>query len=99
LYGKERDRRAAPAFAIFFARISPDGMSFQHATRAFRSRNYRLYFAGQGISIIGTWMTRVATSWLVYRLTGSAALLGVVGFSSQIPMFFLGPFAGVWVDR
>src|SRR5690606_28783019 len=47
----------------------------------------------------GTWITRVAMGWLVYRLTGSAALLGVVGFASHLPNFFLGPFAGVWVDR
>ena len=66
---------------------------------AFRSRNYRLYFAGQSISLIGTWMTRLATSWLVYRLTGSAFLLGLVGFMGQIPALFLSPIAGVWVDR
>jgi len=67
--------------------------------RAFRHRNYRLFFIGQGTSLIGTWINRVAMSWLVYRLTGSAALLGFVGFAGQIPSFFLGPFAGVWVDR
>lgn len=66
---------------------------------ALRSRNYRLYFGGQSISLIGTWMTRVATSWLVYRLTDSAFLLGVVGFLGQIPALFLSPLAGVWVDR
>ena len=66
---------------------------------AFRSRNYRLFFWGQSISLIGTWMTRVATSWLVYRLTDSAFLLGLVGFLSQIPALFLSPLAGVWVDR
>src|SRR5580692_11689086 len=66
---------------------------------AFQSRNYRLYFGGQSVSLIGTWMTRLATSWLVYRLTGSAFLLGIVGFSGQIPTFLLAPFAGVWVDR
>ncbi len=66
---------------------------------AFQSRNYRLYFAGQSISLIGTWMTRLATSWLVYRLTGSAFLLGLAGFMSQIPALFLSPIAGVWVDR
>src|SRR4051794_1339744 len=69
------------------------------ALRSLHSRNYRLFFAGQTASLIGTWMTRLATSWLVYRLTGSAVLLGVVGFCSQIPMLFLGPIAGVWVDR
>jgi MFS family permease len=67
--------------------------------RALRSRNYRLFFAGQSVSLIGTWMTRVATSWLVYRLTGSATLLGIVSFAGQIPAFFLAPLAGVWVDR
>jgi len=74
-------------------------VNFALATRALRSRNYKLFFTGQGISLIGTWMTRIATSWLVYRLTGSAALLGLVGFAGQIPAFLLGPLAGVWVDR
>ncbi|HEY7389909.1 MAG TPA: MFS transporter, partial [Bryobacteraceae bacterium] len=69
------------------------------AVRALRSRNYRLFFTGQTLSLIGTWMTRVATSWLVYRLTNSALLLGLASFAGQIPAFFLGPLAGVWVDR
>lgn len=67
--------------------------------RALGHRNYQLFFSGQSISLIGTWMTRIATSWLVYRLTGSALLLGVVGFAGQIPSFLLAPFAGVLVDR
>src|ERR1051325_2579661 len=67
--------------------------------RALRHRNYRLYFGGQTISLVGTWLTRIATSWLVYRLSGSAWLLGVVGFAGQVPSFFLGAVAGVWVDR
>ncbi|PYQ42577.1 MAG: MFS transporter [Acidobacteria bacterium] len=67
--------------------------------RALAHRNYRLFFAGQGVSLVGTWITRVATSWLVYRLTGSAAVLGIVGFAGQIPTFLLAPLAGVWVDR
>ncbi|HEY8188380.1 MAG TPA: MFS transporter [Pyrinomonadaceae bacterium] len=67
--------------------------------RALSHKNYRLFFSGQGISLIGTWMTRIATSWLVYRLSGSALLLGVVGFAGQIPSFLLAPFAGVLVDR
>ena len=67
--------------------------------RALGSRNYRLFFSGQSISLIGTWMTRIATSWLVYRLTHSALLLGISGFAGQIPAFFLAPIAGVWVDR
>jgi MFS family permease len=73
--------------------------SWKFAVRALGHRNYRLFFAGQSVSLIGTWMTRVATAWLVYRLTHSAFLLGVVGFSGQIPAFLLGPLAGVWVDR
>lgn len=68
-------------------------------SRALRHRNYRLFFAGQGVSLIGTWLTRVAMSWLVYRLTHSALLLGTVGFASQIPTFLLAPVAGVLVDR
>jgi MFS family permease len=70
-----------------------------HAWRALRHRNFRLFFGGQSISLIGTWMTRVATAWLVYRLTGSALLLGTVSFAGQIPTFLFAPFAGVWVDR
>jgi MFS family permease len=76
-----------------------DGSGISHAWRALRHRNFRLFFSGQSISLIGTWMTRIATSWLVYRLTGSALLLGLVGFMGQIPTFLLAPFAGVWVDR
>jgi MFS family permease len=72
---------------------------FSHAWRALRHRNFRLFFGGQTISLVGNWMTRIATSWLVYRLTGSALLLGLVGFAGQIPTFLLAPFAGVWVDR
>jgi MFS family permease len=67
--------------------------------RALRHRNFRLFFGGQSISLIGTWMTRIATSWLVYRLTGSAMLLGTVSFAGQIPTFIVAPFAGVWIDR
>jgi MFS family permease len=73
--------------------------SWRFALRALRHRNYRLFFSGQTVSLIGTWMTRLATSWLVYRLTNSALLLGVIGFAGQIPTFLLAPFAGVWVDR
>jgi MFS family permease len=78
---------------------SRSGSGISHAWRALRHRNFRLFFSGQSISLIGTWMTRIATSWLVYRLTGSALLLGLVGFMGQIPTFLLAPFAGVWVDR
>src|SRR4051812_38162379 len=76
----------------------PDASS-PRITRAFQSRNFRLFFSGQSVSLVGTWITRIATSWLVYRLTGSALLLGVVGFCGQIPTLFLAPFAGVFVDR
>src|SRR5689334_18113169 len=68
-------------------------------SRALRHRNYRLFFTGQGTSLVGTWMTRVATSWLVYRLTGSALLLGLVSFAGQVPVLLAAPVAGVLVDR
>ncbi len=67
--------------------------------RALRHRNYRLFFAGQGISVIGTWLTRFATGWMAYRLTGSALILGLVGFFGQAPTSLIAPFAGVLVDR
>jgi MFS family permease len=67
--------------------------------RSFRYRNYRLFFAGQGISLVGTWMQRIAMPWLVYHITGSAFLLGLVGFAGQIPTFLLSPIAGVLTDR
>jgi MFS family permease len=70
-----------------------------HSWRALRHRNFQLFVGGQSVSLIGTWMTRVATSWLVYRLTGSALLLGTISFAGQFPTFLLAPFAGVWVDR
>jgi MFS family permease len=70
-----------------------------HLLRALRSRNYRLFFGGQLISLTGTWLTQIATSWLVYRLTHSTVMLGIVGFAGQIPAFMLAPFAGVLVDR
>ena len=67
--------------------------------RAFKYRNYRLFFSGQLVSLIGTWITTTATSWLVYRLTGNAWYLGVVGFSSQFPAFLFSSAAGIYVDR
>jgi MFS family permease len=72
---------------------------FNHIFRSLRGRNYRLFFIGQGISLIGTWMQQVAMSWLVYSLTNSAFLLGVVSFSGLILNLLLAPFAGVLVDR
>ncbi len=78
---------------------STESARFAFAFRALGSRNYRLFFAGQGISLIGTWMQQIAMIWLVYRLTHSALLLGVVGFAGQIPTFLVAPFAGVLADR
>ena len=72
---------------------------FSHAWRALKHRNFKLFVTGQSVSLIGTWMTRLATSWLVWRLTHSAMLLGVVGFSGQILTFVLAPFAGVLIER
>jgi MFS family permease len=66
---------------------------------ALSSRNYRLFFCGQVISLMGTWMTQTASLWLMYQLSSSAFMLGLVGFAGQIPMFFVAPFAGVWIDR
>lgn len=80
-------------------RLEKAGTRLRLMLRALSSRNYRLFFAGQSVSLVGTWMQQVAMSWLVYRLTGSALLLGVVGFVSQIPTFFLAPVAGVLADR
>jgi MFS family permease len=74
-------------------------MQFPSALRALRSRNYRLFVAGQLVSLVGTWMQMVAQSWLIYRLTGSAAMLGLIGFAGQIPIFVLAPLGGVLADR
>lgn len=74
-------------------------MTFARSFKAFESRNYRLYFSGQVVSLIGTWMTQTATVWLVYQLTGSSVWLGAVAFAGQAPTFLLSPVAGVWVDR
>src|SRR5471032_1076088 len=80
-------------------RWAPASGSVAFMLRALRSRNYRLFFLGQIVSLAGTWITTTATSWLVYRLTGSALLLGLVGFAGQFPAFLLGPLAGIVVDR
>lgn len=77
--------------------VDPKGLNL--IFRALYHRNYRLFFGGQGISLIGTWMQQIAMSWLVYRMTSSAFLLGLIGFSSQICSLFLSPFAGVISDR
>jgi len=72
---------------------------FKTVFRSLQYRNYRLFFSGQSISLIGTWMQRIAMPWLVYHMTGSALLLGIVGFAGQIPSFILSPVAGVLTDR
>src|ERR1700726_3777572 len=74
-------------------------MRWQAAGRALRHRNFQLFFSGQLISLIGTWMQTVAQSWLVYRLTGSGLKLGAVGFASQIPVFLFAPLGGIVADR
>lgn len=75
------------------------GARLRYALRALRHRNFRLFTVGQSISLVGTWMQQVAVGWLVYRLTGSAFLLGLVGFVSQVPGFVLAPLAGAVADR
>ncbi|OGR51442.1 MAG: MFS transporter [Elusimicrobia bacterium GWA2_62_23] len=77
----------------------PQGSRLHLMLRAFKYRNYRLFFGGQAVSLIGTWMQSVALSWLVYRMTGSALLLGVAGFASQAPSLLLAPFTGPAADR
>ena len=72
---------------------------FSPALRALSNRDYRLFFFGQGASLIGTWMQSIAASWLIYRLTGSAFMLGLAGFLSQMPVFLISPVAGVLGDR
>src|SRR5579862_2116062 len=78
---------------------NPESPRLREAIRELRYYNFRLFFAGQLISLIGTWMQNVAQSWLVYRLTGSSALLGMVGFAGQIPVFLISPLGGLIADR
>jgi MFS family permease len=82
---------------------SPSGAAAQGRAggmfRALKHRNFQLFFSGQIISLVGTWMQTVAEAWLIYRLTGSGALLGVLGFVGQIPIFLLSPLAGLVADR
>src|SRR5438445_5049637 len=82
-----------------FARPAARDSRLALAVRALRHRNFQLFFAGQLISLIGTWMQTVAQSWLVYRMTNSALLLGAVGFASQIPVFIMAPIGGIVADR
>src|ERR1700683_995751 len=94
---EETRRNPAPHQIADDARAA--ARDYSHAWRSLRHRNFRLFFGGQTISLVGTWMTRIATAWLVYRLTHSALLLGTVSFAGQIPTFLVAPFAGVWIDR
>lgn len=77
----------------------PNFSRFAHTFRALRHRNYQFFFVGQLVSLSGTWMQSVAQAWLIYKLTGSAILLGLVGFSGQIPVFLIAPFGGMIADR
>src|SRR5437762_14119340 len=91
--------------------VSSDASGYHFMLRALRYRNYRLFFMGQGVSLIGTWLTTTATSWLVLRLAtranqqlgakvvAAATVLGIVRFAAQIPMSVLAPAAGVMIDR
>src|SRR5579884_4348653 len=72
---------------------------FKSTFRALRHRNFQLFFGGQLISLIGTWMQSIAEAWLVYRLTGSSLLLGSVAFAGQIPVFLTAPLGGIVADR
>ncbi|MBL8490579.1 MAG: MFS transporter [Rhodocyclaceae bacterium] len=84
---------------VLLPATEPDAMPAPLFSRALASRNYRLYFAGQLVSLAGTWMQQIAMVWLAYRLSNSALVLGTVGFASQVPILVLGPLTGVWTDR
>lgn len=70
-----------------------------HPLRALRARDFRIYFAGQLVSVAGTWMQQIAMAWLAYRLTDSALVLGLLGFASQVPILLFAPLGGIWSDR
>jgi MFS family permease len=96
------EQHAAPPTQRAATAVNPGAAQTSRAAllmRAFSHRNYRLFFSGQIVSLLGTFLTQVAVVWLVYHLTRSERLLGIVAFAGQIPMFLLAPFAGVWVDR
>jgi MFS family permease len=84
---------------IIFRGIPIPSTALKQIFRALKYRNYRYYYAGQSISLVGTWVQNIAMGWLIYRLTGSALLLGTVAFAQQIPSLFITPFAGVLADR
>ncbi len=97
--GHETLRSALEEEKREFVSPASRGSRLALAVRALRHRNFQLFFAGQLISLVGTWMQTVAQSWLVYRMTGSALLLGMVGFASQIPVFIMAPVGGIVADR
>src|SRR5262249_7986597 len=76
-----------------------DNSRWKTTFRALKHRNFQLFFSGQLISLVGTWMQNVAQAWLVYRMTGSSLLLGSIGFVSQIPVFIAAPIGGTIADR
>src|ERR1700741_3410876 len=97
-------RRTINTMAIADTPISPlpapeNRSRFHDLVRSLRHRNFQLFFSGQLISLIGTWMQNIAQAWLVYRLTGSSLLLGIVGFAGQIPIFLFAPIGGLAADR
>jgi MFS family permease len=79
--------------------IDPSPRRLPGPLRALEHRSFRLYFLGQAVSILGSWIQQVAMAWLVYRITGSAALLGVTAFAALIPQLLVGPLAGAWIDK
>src|SRR5271154_3591272 len=81
------------------AAVPEDSQRIPQMLRALRHRNFQLFFSGQMISLVGTWMDNIAEAWLVYRLTGSSVLLGTVAFAGQIPIFLMGPIGGLAADR
>src|ERR1700720_2244217 len=90
----ETDTKRAPS-----SERAAERSRFQEMVRSLKYRNFQLFFGGQLISLIGTWMDNIAEAWLVYRMTGSSLLLGTVAFAGQIPVFFLAPLGGVVADR
>ena len=77
----------------------PVSIAWPKRLSALRHRNFRLYFAGHSVSPLGTWVQQGALAWLIYRLTDSAALLGVTSCLALLPQLFIGPVAGAWIDR
>src|SRR5450755_3749261 len=81
------------------AAVLQERSRFKDMVRSLKHRNFQLFFSGQMISLVGTWMDNIAEAWLVYRLTGSSLLLGTVAFAGQIPIFLFAPLGGMAADR